>query len=216
MKSFFLSLFLFLLQVSCSFGQDVITTIRGIAFHAKIESETEQTIRYKKTDNTTAVYSMAKTDIHLIKYENGSQLFLNPVLPEPSPEPKANFPLTASGKPATNAFNRADTLTLKELYTLGKADASIYYKGYKEAGTYTFISSFLFWPAGMVTAISTASTPPKARNFTYPDASLGKNPEYVRGYHGNARKIKSKKVWSNFGAGFGTALGLAILYVSRQ
>lgn len=94
----------------------------------------------------------------------------------------------------------------------GRTDAQAYYKGYKGAGTGTFLTTFLLSPAGgLITAIAASSTPPKPHTLMYPDAELWKNAAYQSGYINQAGRIKRRKVWKNWGLGFlgAAAVGVA-------
>jgi hypothetical protein len=75
----------------------------------------------------------------------------------------------------------------------------------------TFITTFLFPPAGLITAIGTGVTSPAPHKLGYPDAKLMAQPEYSRGYNQKAQRTKTGKVWKNFGIGMGAAAVLSIL-----
>jgi hypothetical protein len=98
----------------------------------------------------------------------------------------------------------------------GQVDATIYYKGYKGAGTGTLIAGLFSPLLGLIPAIACSSTKPKETNLHYPSAELMKNPDYFRGYTQKARKIKQGKVWMNWGIAFGVNLVAEVFLLSAQ
>lgn len=112
----------------------------------------------------------------------------------------------ASGEGAFFMLNEND------LYVQGRLDASRYYTGYKGAGTGTLITSLLSPLVGLIPAIATSSSSPNEENLGYPDVELIKQREYYDSYTHQAKKIKQKKVWTNWAIGFGVNLvGVLIL-----
>jgi hypothetical protein len=103
-------------------------------------------------------------------------------------------------------------------YLLGKEDANKYYNGYKNAATLTILSGtclMLVSPvAGLTSAIVCSSTPPKLKNLNLPDTMMLQNHDYMAGYQRQAKKIKQRKVWTNWAIGFGinvSVIGLILL-----
>ena len=96
------------------------------------------------------------------------------------------------------------------LYTLGKIDATRYYKGYKPAAIATMISS-LYFPFGVIPAIACSATHPSMKNLGYKNPELMENPSYYEGYTKTAHTIKKKKVWGGFAIGSGFVIVLAII-----
>ena len=93
------------------------------------------------------------------------------------------------------------SLSDSDLYNMGQADASKYYKA-KFSGT--FLTTALINPViGLIPAIAGSGTPPKDYNLNYPSIVLMKNEHYRRGYTLRARKMKQSKIWTNFGIGTG-------------
>ncbi len=103
----------------------------------------------------------------------------------------------------------------ENLYVKGQFDAERYYAKYKPAGTGTLIASLVSPLIGLVPAISTSATPPQIDNLGYPDPNLIKQQEYYLGYTQKAKKIKQRKVWTNWGIGFGVNLA-AILIIGAN
>ncbi|WP_439555239.1 hypothetical protein [Dyadobacter sp.] len=96
----------------------------------------------------------------------------------------------------------------------GQIDAARHYKRYKAAGTGTLITSLVSPIIGLVPAILYSATNPKIENLGYPNEDLFKQPDYYKAYTKKAKKIKQRKVWSNWGIGFGVNL-LVILIIAN-
>jgi len=111
--------------------------------------------------------------------------------------------------------NEKDTLLSKyapkELYLQGINDAQHYYEGYRGAATGTLVVSLLSPLVGLIPAIACSATTPLEKNLQYPDSKLYHDIDYQRGYVKQAKKIKSGKVWRNWGIAFGVNVILVIL-----
>lgn len=69
-------------------GQDVIVKKNGDEIKAKVEEVLNFEIRYRKYENLTGpVYSMPKSEISQIRYENGTSDFFAPVPAPSTPQP---------------------------------------------------------------------------------------------------------------------------------
>ena len=140
-------------------------------------------IKYKKFENPDGPsYSILKSDVLLIKYENGNK----------------------------DVFN-AENLSEQDLFTQGKLDASQFYRNYRPAGTGTLIASLVSPLVGLIPAIACSSTQPKDDNLNVPHPELLKKGNYYEGYTKRAKKIKQGKVWKNWGIGLGVNLLAAII-----
>ena len=100
----------------------------------------------------------------------------------------------------------------------GRMDAKLNYKDYKNAATLTILSGsclMLVSPvAGLATAIACSSTPPKFKNLNIQDSVAAHNVDYLNGYKWQAKRIKQRKVWTNWAIGFGiniSIVGLILL-----
>jgi len=61
-----------------SYAQDIITTKKGEDIKAKVLEITIQEVKYKKVENPDSpIYSLLKSDILMIRYENGSKDIFN-------------------------------------------------------------------------------------------------------------------------------------------
>jgi len=103
----------------------------------------------------------------------------------------------------------------ENLYVKGQFDAERYYSKYKAAGTATLLTSLVSPIIGLLPAIPTSATSPKIENLGYPDPNLIKQQDYYLGYTQKAKKIKQRKVWTNWGIGLGANI-IAVLIISAS
>jgi hypothetical protein len=189
-KMFFL--FMCLFSLSPIFAQDNIILKNGDELKSKILEVATTEIKYSKFDNPTGpIYTILKSDVFMIKYENGS---------------KDTFAQTEKAKEVDP--------TNENLFAKGQMDASKYYKGYTGAGAGTLVVSLLSPIVGLVPAIACSSTPPNDANLTYPNSDLMKKTDYYNGYTSKSKRIKSGKVWKNWGVAFGVNLVLTMILMS--
>jgi hypothetical protein len=127
-------------------------------------------VKYKKVDNLTGpVFSILKSGLFMIRYENGS---------------KEDF-----SKFNENEFvhGQNDALEYYHGYKVAGTGTLI-------ATTIPWAGVFL----GATYLKICNSTLPLDENLGYPDYNLMKNQEYARGYIQKAQQIKKKKVLKNF------------------
>lgn len=136
-------------------------------------------------------FVIQKSETLMIRYENGTKDIFN--------ETQLQTQLTD---------------TLAHFFLKGQTDAVSYYTGYKGAGTGTLIVSLLSPLVGLFPAIACSVSPPLRENLGYPSEVLFNNPDYRNGYTQKAKKIKSEKVWTNWGVAFG--VNLVAFYVLFQ
>jgi hypothetical protein len=77
-------------------AQDIITLKNGDEIKAKVQEVGLSDVKYKKFDNLTGpTYTLLKTEIFMIKYENGEKdIFKESAVVTPAPKPAANQPQT--------------------------------------------------------------------------------------------------------------------------
>jgi hypothetical protein len=190
MKKIIFTVLTSIFTITLCFSQDIITKNTSEDIQAKVLEVTTTEIKYKNFNNQTGpTFSILKTDVLMVRYENGT-------------------------KDIFNTDKKDDNISSADLFTQGQSDASKYYKGYKGAGTGTLITSLVSPLIGLIPAIATSSTQPKDINLNYPNADLMKKSEYNNGYSQKSKKIKQGKVWKNWGIGFGVNLLAALLIVS--
>lgn len=99
----------------------------------------------------------------------------------------------------------------QDLNIKGEIDASKHYRKYKGAATGTLITSLVSPLLGLIPAIACSSTTPKLENLGYPDQQLFQKSDYYKGYTKKAKRIKSGKVWKNWGIGLGVNIALVLI-----
>ena len=162
-------------------AQDTLSMRSGETILVKVIEVGTTEVKYKKLDNVNGpVFSMLKSDLLIIKYENGT---------------KEDF--SSIKKIEENNFSGYDP------YIQGKLDAQRYYKGDKTAGTIVLISNLFVLPIlpSLVFYIANTSKIPKDENLNYPSISLMENEKYADSYRQEAKKIKNRKIWKNMGIG---------------
>ena len=169
-------------------AQDTLSMRSGENMLVKVIEVGTSEVKYRKLDNLNGpIFSILKSDLLTIKYENGT---------------KDDF---SSVKKEENNFSGYDP------YIQGKNDAQRYYKGDKNAGTILLISNiipFLAIIPSLGFYIVNSSKIPKDENLNYPSISLMQNEKYANSYRQEAKKIKNQKIWKNFGVG--VLLGMTV------
>ena len=163
-------------------AQDTLSMRSGENVLVKVIEVGTTEVKYKKLDNLNGpVFSMLKSDLLMIKYENGT---------------REDF----SSIKKIEEYN----LSGYDPYIQGKIDAQRYYNGDKTAGTIVLISNFIPVVAiipSLVFYIANTSKIPKDENLNYPSISLMQNEKYADSYRQEAKKIKNRKIWKNFQVG---------------
>ncbi|MDX5423380.1 MAG: hypothetical protein LPK14_14080 [Hymenobacteraceae bacterium] len=196
MKKPLLLLVLFASFCQAALAQDIITNRNGESLKAKVLEVSPSDIRYKLHESQEGpTYVLSKNDVLLIQYaDNRKETFeLDETKPILRPEPVAA---------ATTGEN---------LFIKGQTDADMHYEGYKGAGTGTLVASLFSPLLGLIPAIACSSSRPQEHNLDFPNHELMKAPDYNAGYKQRARKIKSGKVWKNWGIGLGVNVVAVIL-----
>lgn len=189
------SIFLFVLSLVCSSlsAQDVIINKEGDEIKAKVLEITSAEIKYKRYDNQDGpIFTLSKTDVFLIKYENGTKdVFHNP---------------------AEKSSNAKQQSGEQDLRKKGMRDSQRYYTGQNSGAGWTAAATILTSPIfGLIPAAVVSSAEPAERNLNYPDAKLMENYEYAKAYKEQAHKTKKKKVWTSYGISSGVWLLLILL-----
>ena len=176
MKQFIFSFALIFCISNISKAQDSLIMKSGEVIQAKVIEINTAEVKYKKIDNLNGpTYAVLKTDLAIIKYENGTREDFSALISTIDP--------------------------LSNMYINGRRDATEHYTNYKVASTATFLTTsipiygFLF---GIAPAVVCASSPPTYENLGFPDEKLMQNQLYANGYKDRAREIKSKKVFKNY------------------
>ena len=170
-------------------AQDTLTMRSGDNLIVKVIEVGSSEVKYKKVNNLNGpVFSTLKSDLSMIRYENGS---------------KDDF---------SNVTKIANS---QELYTQGYNDALKYYKSYKVAGNSVLLASafpFYGFIFGGASAVLISSAEPLDENLDYPDLNLMKNEQYSKGYKTAAKNIKRKKIVANCLTGLAIGAGLTVAF----
>lgn len=200
-KAFYLIISLILLTNNLN-AQDVITKRNGEDINAKVLEISDLEVKYKKFDFLDGpTYTEKKSEILIIRYENGSKDIFEEEVKEKiviTPyRPKSN--VNRDGLPALKGVNTED----------GREDARRYYRAQNTGAGWTGVTAALTTPVfGLIPAVICSSTVPKDFNLDYPDDDLMDDYDYAYSYRNEAKRIKSKKVWGGF------AIGTAVWLVS--
>jgi hypothetical protein len=169
---------LFICSSNITKAQDTLSTRYGETILVKVIEVGTAEVKYKKLDNLNGpIFSILKSDLLIIKYENGT---------------KDDF--SGIKKIEENNFFALDDSVQ------GKNDAKRFYNGYKTAGNAVVVTGYIIpilIPA-LAISIATTSKIPKDENLNYPSISLMQNEKYANSYRQEALKIKKRKVWLNF------------------
>jgi hypothetical protein len=190
MKKIIAYFILFFVFHSAVVAQDVITLNTGQELKALIIRLNPGELLFVP-ENTTDTLSLAREDIKKLQYRSGIIIYLSD-----NESPDSSPLVTEPGQDS--------------LFIAGVRDANLYYKGYKAASTGTLLCS-LYFPFGLIPAIACSSNPPAISRLGYLDPKLMQNPQYYKGYTGQAYQIKKKKVWQGFAIGSGAVLGFYLV-----
>ena len=118
------------------------------------------------------------------------------------------------------SFSPLDTAAIfrvGEIYVRGKYSAQKNYKMYTAPAVTTLVLSAFGTPVlGAGFAVPASRTPVKIENLGHPDMPLIDHRIFYQGYSEEARRIKARRVWLNFGIGTGIFLGVMFLNESQD
>lgn len=196
MKNLLFILFLFVSITT--YAQDTLTLRNSQKMTVNVVELTASQVKYTLSDTQkVSVNSIAITDVSQIKFKEGNT---------------RTFTETDWKLAETVAKEGVETLSSSQLFDKGKADAKRYYEGYRPAATGTFITTFLAGGIiGLIPAISCSSTRPKDKHLNAPSPTLIANQDYYNGYIKQAKKMKSRKVWMNYGIALGIDIAVGII-----
>jgi hypothetical protein len=170
MKQTALILLAIIFNATLSFSQDIITTKTGEDILAKITEINKSEIKYKKFDNFDGpLYTILKSDILMIRYENGSKEIFNEE-PKDNAVPPSNPILQPPGQ--FDAGSSGDKVNRDKLLYAGKAEK---YRRRKNTGaTLTVLGGVLFIVGFATLSNSSYNT---TYNGSYSTTSTTGNPE---------------------------------------
>jgi len=160
-----ISLAIFLLCATV-FAQDFITKTNGEDIKAKVIEVGTTEIRYKKYEFPDGpLYVILKSEVLMIRYENGSKDIFNNQSPVPN---------TPAAQPLIQASN-LENLSDNEMALRGEQDALQNYTKYTSAATGSFVGGLLCGICGFPIPLAIADATPKDEDLDCKDPSLLKN-----------------------------------------
>ena len=185
MKKHIITTLITLLTHILAFSQDIITKKSGETIKAKVLEVTTDEVKYKKFENQNGpIYSVLKTEIVLISYENGTKDIFSEKMEEADASKSS-----------------------EQLFMQGQADAKKYYTGYKTGGTITLGVTLLNPLLGLIPATIFSSNQPSDLGQNNPNKNLLKNADYYDGYLQKVKKINNTRAWVNWGISTGIWVG---------
>lgn len=100
----------------------------------------------------------------------------------------------------------------KLTYQDGRNDAIRFYKGYKAAGTASFCGGIMTIYGLPIPIATSLSKPANAPKFAPNPQAYYANQEYAQGFNFEASRLKTNKIWMNYGIGAATSTGLALAF----
>ena len=169
MKQTALILLAIIFNTTLSFSQDIITTKTGEDILAKIAEISKTEVKYRKYDNLDGpLYTMLKSDILMIRYENGSKEIFND---EPSNAVSPSNP-TLQPQGPLDTESSADKVNRDKLLFASKAEK--YRKRKSTGATLTVLGGVLFI-VGVATLSNSSYN--STYNGSYTTTSTTGNPE---------------------------------------
>ncbi|MCF8234361.1 MAG: hypothetical protein K9J33_06050 [Bacteroidales bacterium] len=197
-------------------SQDIIFRNDGKDIESLIIEVGTENIKYKKFNNPNGpVYIMKKSEIFMIRYENGTKDLLhqerqekkqNQEVEKNEREEEKDYEEIAEGvrevinankEPAQPSFVQSPQNS--NMCVRGMNDATFLYRGKNSGAGWTAITALVTGPVfGLIPAISCASTPPKRHNLGITNYNLISNPAYFNCYQDEAHRKKRNKVWGHY------------------
>ncbi len=207
---FFLASVLALAQTNESTNKSVIHKNNGEEIDAIIIEITETEVRYRTFDNQLGPnYVLQKSSIFKIVFPNGKEevYFGKTFTNEQNKNIKG---LEVVETPQNTGAPRYSSQEIKDFQFQAIRDANQYYEP-RGVWVATSLTTFFFWPAGIITTVATSLTPPAMHRLNIRDNKLLDNPYYFDTYKHTARQMKSRKAWTGFGIGAGAFLLLLLV-----
>ncbi|MBN1639386.1 MAG: hypothetical protein JW866_10485 [Ignavibacteriales bacterium] len=199
-------------------AQDIIYKTDGTEIKVKIIELTTETVKYKNFEQLQGpIRNILLSDVFMIIYEDGTKEVIkknnNTELETQSQAQQQQPPTIIMPKIESIANN--SSLNYQDFCFRGQQDASRYYTGYSSAATWTGAATILGGAViGLIPAIACSSSNPERSSLTFPDSELAQNPSYYSCYMQEAKRIKSRKVWTMFGIGVAVDVAIVALIVS--
>jgi len=204
-------------------AQDIIYKNDGTELKVKIIELTTETVKYKNFEQLQGpIRNVLLSDVFMIIYENGTKEVI---------KKRINTELENSLKNNAQSQQQQTPTIIPQIVTVtenkslnhqdfclqGQQDASMYYTGYSSAATWTGVATILGGGLiGLIPAIACSSSAPERSSLTFPNSELVQNPSYYSCYMQEAKRIKSRKVWTMFGIGIAIDVAIGTLLIMAQ
>ena len=221
MKRLIITLMLSSLLPGFLLSQDLIFRNDGKDVESIIIEIGLDDIKYKKFNNPNGpTYIMKKSEIFMIRYENGTKDLIHQERQEKEQKENAEkrereeerdykeisegvreVINTNKGSVQSSLFqnNQLNNNQFNNLCVRGMNDARIMYRGKNSGAGWTAITTLITGPVlGLIPAIACSSTPPKRHNLGINNYNLISNPEYYNCYQDEAHKTKKTRVWAHY------------------
>lgn len=200
MKANVFYILIFLSSAFCGLSaQDIIIKKSGEDIEAKVLEIKQSEIKYRRFDNLSGpIYIMPKSDIAVIRYENGQNEIFNKNEVATEAIPPKNY--------------EAEVEEEVDMWLEGKRDAQRHYQGQRSGAGWTAATTIILSPIlGLAPAIGCSLSEPSEGNLNYPSRKKMQNYDYYISYKKEAHKTKKRKVWTGYG--IGSAVWLLIVAV---
>lgn len=204
-------------------AQDIIYKNNGTEIKVKIIELTTETVKYKNFEQLQGpIRNILLSDVFMIIYKDGTKEVIKKsastqsqtqIQPKIQSQPQQQAPTIIMPKIETVKDN--NLLSYQDFCFRGQQDAARYYTGYSSASSWTGATTILAGGLiGLIPAIACSSSKPSMSSLTFPDQELMKNTGYYNCYMQEAKRIKSRKVWTMFGIGVGVNVAVILLLTS--
>lgn len=214
------------MSITVSFSQDIICKKTGEKIMVRIITEEKTEIKYQNYDDITGpILSIPRSDVIMIQHKLKGEGRIKTTKRNKTRKDSYKYDSLGESiadikyKDTNDKIKGKDInhiLPSSELFIHGQIDATKYYRGYKEAGTWTLITSLAYPLFGLVPAISCSVTEPKDKNLGFANPDLMKNADYYYGYTLKANQIKRSKIWKNWVIAFGMNLVATVIIIVSE
>jgi hypothetical protein len=113
-----------------------------------------------------------------------------------------------------NLMKPTDFGYVADICSKAKKDSRKHYKMYQASSLGTLFLTIVNPLAGLACAIPSSITPPRIENMGISDIDMLQEDIYFQTYRKEALRIKNRKIWTNFGIGFGINVGITFALVA--
>ncbi|MCM1041180.1 MAG: hypothetical protein NC396_01955 [Bacteroides sp.] len=108
----------------------------------------------------------------------------------------------------------SDFKYITDICLKAKADCRIHYKMWKASTFGTLFFTIVSPVASLSVAVPASLTPPRIENLGLSDVDMLQDELYFGTYRREAKRLKSKRIWTAYGIGFGIHVGILFGIIS--